>query len=241
MSTLITLKLTWQLICPLISLTFIERTWFKHLLSLRLYVHKSGSLSQARDFRVNHLAIKMDFLGKTAHFLWLDRKCRLFLLCWMSTNLMSMQKDQNLPAFQMAVCQFERFLKRKGALTHYFPLNHKVYGLWSKPHRKKKKKERKENNFAHPPHKFCLLHLETRKASFLFSFFLSFFSSLFNLLSSLWVVILCGEKIILARISAPSQGQPVITKSLLLYMPQIGCIQKALGQHLYLQFGNARV
>ena len=107
--------------------------------SFRLYVHESGNASQTRDFRVNYLTIKIDFLGKECSFCgYIGNKDYLFLGQVPTSH--QCRKTRMCLAFQMAVCQFERFLKRKGAIVHYFLFNHKVYGLWNRPQRRKKKK-----------------------------------------------------------------------------------------------------
>ena len=104
-----------------------------------LYVHESGNLTQTRDFRVNYLAIKIDFLGKECSFCGCIENKDYFFLGQVPTSRQC-RKTRMCLAFQMAVCQFERFLKRKGAIVSYFLLNHKVYGLWNRPQRRKKKK-----------------------------------------------------------------------------------------------------
>ena len=104
-----------------------------------LYVHESGNLTQTRDFRVNYLSIKIDFLGKECSFCGCIENKDYFFLGQVPTSRQC-RKTRMCLAFQMAVCQFERFLKRKGAIVSYFLLNHKVYGLWNRPQRRKKKK-----------------------------------------------------------------------------------------------------
>ena len=107
--------------------------------SFRLYVHESGNVSQTRDFRVNYLTIKIDFLEKECRFSGYIGNKDYFFLGQVPTSRQC-RKTRMCLAFQMAVCQFERFLKRKGAIVHYFLFNHKVYGLWNRPQRRKKKK-----------------------------------------------------------------------------------------------------
>lgn len=101
----------------------------KHLPTLfRLYAHESGSLSQTRDFRVNYLAIKIDFLGKECSFCGCVENVDYFFFLGQVPTSCQCRRTRMCLAFQMGVCQFERFFKRKGAIVHYFILNHKVYG-----------------------------------------------------------------------------------------------------------------
>ena len=120
----------------------------------RLYVHESGSLSQIRDFRVNYLAIKIDFLGKEYSFCGCIKNKDYFFLGQVPTSRQC-RKTRMCLAFQMAVCQFERFLKREGDIVRYFLWNHKVYGLWDRPQRRKNAEK-----------KWTLLTLHTNFVSF---------------------------------------------------------------------------